>query len=284
MRRGNSVVIVEPNNRTIIRENNRVVIWRDENDRIRRWGNVRVERRGGERYTIVRRGPVEVVTITDAGGRLLRRFRRGPDGREILLIDNRPRISVVGRPTIAGVALLGLAAPVVTIPRERYIVDVAAAPRAYLYEALDSPPIMPLERAYTLDEVRYNVELRDRVRSIDLNTITFESGSWEISPDQIPRLEAIAEAILQVIEKNPTKVIMIEGHTDAVGSDVDNLSLSDRRAEAVAEALTTHFDVPPENLVTQGYGEQHLKVPQAGPNAENRRVIVRDITALLGGG
>ena len=77
---------------------------------------------------------------------------------------------------------------------------------------------------------------------------------------------------------------MIEGHTDAVGSDVDNLSLSDRRAEAVAEALTTHFDVPPENLVTQGYGEQHLQVPQAGPNAENRRVIIRDITALLGGG
>ena len=44
---------------------------------------------------------------------------------------------------------------------------------------------MAPERAYSLDEVRYNVELRDRVRSIDINTINFSSGSWEVSPDQI---------------------------------------------------------------------------------------------------
>ena len=53
---------------------------------------------------------------------------------------------------------------------------------------------------------------------------------------------------------------MIEGHTDAVGADEDNLSLSDRRAESVAVALTEQFQVPAENLVTQGYGEQYLKV------------------------
>ena len=58
---------------------------------------------------------------------------------------------------------------------------------------------------------------------------------------------------------------MIEGHTDAVGTDVDNLSLSDRRAESVAVALTEQFQVPAENLVTQGYGEQYLKVPTQGP-------------------
>ena len=42
---------------------------------------------------------------------------------------------------------------------------------------------------------------------------------------------------------------MLEGHTDAVGAAEDNASLSDRRAEAVAEILTTNFNVPPENLV-----------------------------------
>ena len=158
----------------------------------------------------------------------------------------------------------------------------AAAPPTLLYETLDraaggrrsSAPI-------TLDEIRYNVALRDRVRSVDLNTINFETGSWEVSADQVPQLQAIAEAMLQVIEQNPSKVIMIEGHTDAVGATEDNLSLSDRRAESVAEALTTHFNIPPENLVTQGYGEQHLRVPTQGPNRENRRVVVRDITQLL---
>ena len=64
----------------------------------------------------------------------------------------------------------------------------------------------------------------------------------------------------------------------------DNLSLSDRRAEAVAEILTTNFNIPPENLVTQGYGEQHLRVQTDGPSRENRRVQVRNITGLMAGG
>ncbi len=76
---------------------------------------------------------------------------------------------------------------------------------------------------------------------------------------------------------------MIEGHTDAVGSDVDNLSLSDRRAEAVANILTENFQIPPENLVTQGYGKQYLKVATDGPSRENRRVTIRRITPLLTG-
>ena len=60
-------------------------------------------------------------------------------------------------------------------------------------------------------------------------------------------------------------MFLIAGHTDAVGSDEDNLSLSDRRAEAVARVLTDEFGVPPENLVTQGYGEQDLLVPTQAP-------------------
>ena len=84
-------------------------------------------------------------------------------------------------------------------------------------------------------------------------------------------------------EANPNEVFLIEGHTDAVGTEEDNISLSDRRAEAVAVALTEQFQVPPENLTTQGYGEQQLKVPVQGPNEQNRRVTVRRITPLLAG-
>jgi len=57
--------------------------------------------------------------------------------------------------------------------------------------------------------------------------------------------------------------------------------LSDRRDEAVAVALTEQFRVPPENLVTQGYGEQYLKVQTQGPSRANRRVAVRRITPLI---
>ena len=72
--------------------------------------------------------------------------------------------------------------------------------------------------------------------------------------------------------------------TKAVGSDIDNLTLSDRRAEEVAVILTETFNVPPENLVTQGYGEEFLKIPTDGPERLNRRVAVRRITPLLARG
>jgi outer membrane protein OmpA-like peptidoglycan-associated protein len=96
-----------------------------------------------------------------------------------------------------------------------------------------------------------------------------------------PKLERMARAILRVLRDNPDAVFLIEGHTDAVGSEEDNLSLSDRRAQAVAEILTETFEVPPENLVTQGYGEQFLKVDTQGPEPRNRRVTIRNITRLM---
>ena len=42
------------------------------------------------------------------------------------------------------------------------------------------------------------------------------------------------------------------------------------------------FQVPPENLTTQGYGEQHLKVPTEGSECANRRVTARRITGSAG--
>ena len=73
----------------------------------------------------------------------------------------------------------------------------------------------------------------------------------------------------------------MRGYTDAVGSEVDNLSLSDRRAQSVATVLSQNFQVPPENLTTQGYGEQSLKVNTQDASRENRRVTVRRITPLI---
>jgi hypothetical protein len=43
----------------------------------------------------------------------------------------------------------------------------------------------------------------------------------------------------------------------------------------VALALTQNFDIPPENLVVQGYGEQFLKVRTEASNEQNRRASIR---------
>ena len=273
---GQRTVIVEPDRRTIVRENGRVFIRHDEVERFRLISrDVRVERRGTETVTLVRRpGNVEIVTYLDDDGRLLRRVRRSPDGREFVLIDNRVR-----GPEI----FISLPPPRIMIPRDQYVVEIAHAPRERIFLALAAPPVERIERPYTLDEIRFSPALRDRMPRVDLDTINFEFGSWQVAPDQVALLADIAEGINEAVRRNPNEVFLIEGHTDAVGNDVDNLSLSDRRAESVAVILTENFQVPPENLTTQGYGAQQLKVETSGPSRENRRVTVRRITPLLTG-
>jgi outer membrane protein OmpA-like peptidoglycan-associated protein len=279
---GNRTVIREPD-RVIVRENDgRFFIRHSEVDRFRyNARDVRIEREGNDNVTIIDRPDgSRVVTVVDGNGTLLRRVRRLPDGREIVIIDNSFRGPMVAANYNYYV---DLPPPVVRIPRERYIVETERASPEMIYDALVAPPIDRLERRYTLDEIRFSPMLRDRMPRVDIDTVTFDSGSWELSPDQIDRLSVIGAALNRAISRNPREVFLIEGYTDAVGSDVDNLSLSDRRAESVALVLSERFQVPPENLSTQGYGKQYLKVPTDGPERENRRVTVRRITPLLAG-
>ncbi len=288
-REGGRVIIEEPGNRTIIREGNSVIIRHDEAERFRRiYGpdDVRVERRGqGEEVTIFRRPDgSEIISVRDEQGNLIRRIRREPAGREVVLIENR-RSGIGIRPGYGYVEeeVLRLPPPVVRIPREEYIVETERASPPQILEAFTAPPVERIERAYTLDEVRRSQPLRERMRRVDLDTINFEFGSWELPPHQIDTLRGIADGLQEAISRNPNEIFLVEGHTDAVGSDEDNLTLSDRRAETVATILTQRFQIPAENLTTQGYGEQYLKVNTQGPEAENRRVTLRRITPLLQG-
>jgi len=277
---GGRTVITEPG-RLIIRDpNGQAYVRHNEIDRFRYGArDVRVQQDGADQRTIVvRPDGSQIITVNDRDGRLLRRIRRGPDGREIIIIDNRVR-----GPNIGGF-FVALPPPIIRIPRERYIVEAYDAPPEVIYDTLIAPPVDRIERAYTLDEIRYSPTVRERMPSIDVDTINFETGAWEITPDQADKLQTIADGINRAIQRNPREVFLIEGHTDAVGSDIDNLSLSDRRAESAATLLTQQFNVPAENLTSQGYGEQYLKVDTQGPERRNRRVTIRRITPLLNGG
>jgi len=280
---GGRRVIIEEQDRVIVREGDRYIIRHDETDRFRRsyeGADIRRERRGDNEVTIVRRpNQVEIITVRDPDGNLVRRVRREPGGREIVLIENeverRPRGRTIIEETVR------LPPPQIRIPREKYVVEVESASQEDLYEAFTAPPVERVERSYTLNEVRRSPAVRERVRRVDVDTITFNFGSWELSEDQARALTGVGQALQRAIERNPAEVFLIEGHTDAVGSDVDNLTLSDRRAETVASVLTQMFGVPAENLTTQGYGEQYLKVSTQEPERANRRVTIRRITPLL---
>jgi len=279
VREGDRLFIEEPG-RVIIQQGGQTIIRHNEDDRFR-WQaqNVRIERRGADMVTVFERPDgSRVYTVTDESGRLLRRYRRLPDGREIIIIDNR----YSGPPSPFGY-VVDLPAPVIRIPRERYIVEDEYARPNDIYGALWAAPVDSIDRPYTLDEIRYSLPLRERMPRVDLNTVTFDTGLWEVAPEQVEHLAVIADGINRAIAANPGEVFLIEGHTDAVGSDIDNLSLSDRRAESVALVLSQQFGVPPENLTTQGYGAHYLKIPTQGPERANRRVTVRRITPLLTG-
>jgi outer membrane protein OmpA-like peptidoglycan-associated protein len=279
VREGDRLLIEEPG-RVIIQEGGQTIIRHNEADRFR-WQaqDVHVERRGADTVTVFERPDgARVYTVTDESGRLLRRYRRLPDGREIIIIDNR----YSGPPNPFGY-FVDLPPPVIHIPRERYIVEDEYARPDDIYGALWAGPVDYIDRPYTLDEIRYSLPLRERMPRVDLDTVTFDTGSWEVAPDQVERLAVIADGINRAVAANPSEVFLIEGHTDAVGSDIDNLSLSDRRAESVALVLSQQFGVPPENLTTQGYGAHYLKIPTQGPERANRRVTVRRITPLLTG-
>ena len=277
------VTYVREPGRVIVREQGGPVFIRhDENERFAVLGyRPMVERDGAYVRTYYDRPDgVRIITVTDEDGRLVRRIRRHRDGREVIIIDNSFRPA----PRRYVDQVVVMPPPVLSIPRERYIVAAQSADEDTIYETLTAPPVAPVSRRYTLDEVRYSSDLRAQMRSVDVDSITFDSGSWTVDSSQIDRLSVIAAAINKAVAKNPEEVFLIEGHTDAVGDPDDNLSLSDRRAQAVAEALSQNFSVPAENLTTQGYGETVLRVQTDGASRANRRVTVRRITPLIASG
>ena len=115
-----------------------------------------------------------------------------------------------------GMSFVDLPPPVYELPQERYVIDYNAASEDEIYEALAAPPIEPLTRSYALEEIRQGVQLRGRMRSIELLDINFEAGSWEIAPDQYPKLERLARAINRILQDQPDEVFLIEGHADVL--------------------------------------------------------------------
>lgn len=165
----------------------------------------------------------------------------------------------------------------------RFNLDIVAAEEDNdtIQQQLLAAPRREISRQYTLNEFRQRPELRDFMPGIELDTIRFGSNEAFIREEEISNLDAIGEIIEEVVYSQPGEVFLIEGHTDAVGSDGYNYALSEERALAVREALLDYFNIPAESLVAIGYGERYLRIPTPFAEQENRRVSVRRITPLL---
>lgn len=111
----------------------------------------------------------------------------------------------------------------------------------------------------------------DRGMLVTLGDVLFEFGRAEIKPTAQTAISKLSNYLKQ----HPDRRVLIEGFTDSVGSDQANLTLSQRRSQAVAEALRAQ-GVDPARVDTRGYGEAYPVASNASTSdrALNRRVEV----------
>lgn len=221
---------------------------------------------GSSRTVVTRADGSRVVTIRDADLRVLRRTLVSADGTQTILLDDTA--------TAEAVDLASLPAPT-----QQTNASAAELDEAQLRDVLMGQTA--LDRPFSLAQIRDVEQLRLLAPAVDVETVNFATGSAAIAPDQAESLSVLGNVIRETIASNPREMFLIEGHTDTVGDPAANLALSDRRAESVALALVEYFQVPPENMVVQGYGEEFPKIQQEGDVPENRRAAVRRITDLL---
>lgn len=179
------------------------------------------------------------------------------------------------RTLIAGLAAM-LAAPQAALAQ--------TTPSAHeILRQLDAAPrqrVRPEQRV-TIPELKRRPELRRMAPSIDIQSINFAFGSAEIPYSQYRKVESIADAIHRLTRRNRRARILIEGHTDAVGSFASNQILSELRAASLKRVLVTEFGIPPRVLETVGYGEEFLLVNTPYEDWRNRRVTLRRIDEFL---
>jgi outer membrane protein OmpA-like peptidoglycan-associated protein len=111
----------------------------------------------------------------------------------------------------------------------------------------------------------------DRGMVVTLGDVLFDTGQSDLKPGAdlvIGRLAAFLNA-------NPQTKIMIEGHTDSRGSDEYNEALSERRARAVADALSVR-GVAQDSVHTMGRGKAYPVASNDTPEGrqQNRRVEI----------
>ena len=266
-------VVSNSGDRLVVRdEDGAFRVLKDDDALLRQPGSqVRTEtfNDGSTRTTVTKVDGSKIVTIRAADGRVVRRARVFEDGSQIVLFDDTQAAEPVDVSTL----------PEVSERPEGRLLDTTDEDA--LRAALAAELARDTERTYSLRQIRQIRKVRELAPEIELDAITFASGSAAIQPSQAEELAALGRAMSRIIEERPGEVFLIEGHTDAVGAATYNLALSDRRAETVALALTEYFDVPPENMITQGYGEAYLKIRTLEDERANRRAAVRRITPLL---
>lgn len=105
--------------------------------------------------------------------------------------------------------------------------------------------------------------------------VQFEFGSADLTAGSKATLDELGIALTS--EQLSPFQFRINGHTDAVGESPFNLTLSEQRAAAVENYLSSEFQIAPARLIGVGLGEEVLLDPDNPAAAENRRVEIMNV-------
>jgi outer membrane protein OmpA-like peptidoglycan-associated protein len=108
---------------------------------------------------------------------------------------------------------------------------------------------------------------------LTMGDVLFAFDKATLSPEAFRNVDKLAD----FLRKHPNRSVLIEGHTDSVGSDEYNLDLSGKRADAVKNALVAK-GVGEERITPKGYGK---KYPVASNNTSDGRQLNRRVEVVV---
>jgi outer membrane protein OmpA-like peptidoglycan-associated protein len=126
-------------------------------------------------------------------------------------------------------------------------------------------------RADLMKQLNLILETRDTARGliVNMSDVLFDTAQHTLKPGAREKLAKVAGIVLA----HPGLSLEVEGHTDSVGTDEYNQSLSERRAESVKSYLIQQ-GIPPASIRARGFGESQpvASNDSAAGRQQNRRV------------
>jgi OmpA-OmpF porin, OOP family len=128
-------------------------------------------------------------------------------------------------------------------------------------------------RARQLEKTLSDLEAKktDRGVVLTLGDVLFEFGTATLGPGSKLRLDKL----VAFLREHPDQQILIEGHTDSVGSESFNVTLSQQRADAVLDYLVRQ-GIAPSRILSRGLGEGYpiASNESSSGRQQNRRVEI----------
>jgi outer membrane protein OmpA-like peptidoglycan-associated protein len=137
-----------------------------------------------------------------------------------------------------------------------------------VFNLADKPSDSTYEKNISLQPVELNATVR-------MKNIQYATNSFQLEPVSMIELSKL----IQLMNDNPSLKIQINGYTDNVGNDADNLKLSENRAKAVVDFLIAK-GVDAKRMTWKGFGETQ---PIADNSSEEGRALNRRTEFVITG-